>query len=99
MHPSMVVPDRPPGSEDDEVGVSGEPADSHVADRTTVGCLYATGALAIAALLYVGFFVFAVLDDRNGWGLLEPYLNERTSEILYFIYWPLIHLYVWLSWQ
>jgi hypothetical protein len=78
---------------------SAERATNRPADRALVGCLYLVGAVAVAAFFYFGFFVFAVLDDRNQWGLLEPYLDERTSEILYILYWPLIHFYLWLGWQ
>jgi hypothetical protein len=86
-------------AEEAEGDPSTERATSRPSDRALVGCLYLVGAVVIAAFFYVSFFVFAVLDDRNDWGLLEPYIDDQTSEILYVLYWPLIHLYLWLGWQ
>lgn len=86
-------------AEEAEGDPSTERATSRPADRALVGCLYLVGIVAVAAFFYVGFFVFAFLDGRNEWGLLAPFLDDQTSEFLNVLYWPLIHLYLWLGWQ
>jgi hypothetical protein len=81
-------------AEDDPQGT---PPAERTANSALVGCLWLAGGALVLALFYFGFFAFAVADDWFGWGLLEPDLDDRTSEILYVVYWPLIHLYMWLG--
>lgn len=65
---------------------------SRTVDPALTGCFLVLAAFAIPAFVYFGFFAFALMNGWYGWGLLEPWVDERTGEFLEAIYWPLIVL-------
>ncbi|HEV7282197.1 MAG TPA: hypothetical protein VGN57_18485 [Pirellulaceae bacterium] len=80
-----------------EENLKGTSPAERAASGPVVGCLWIAGAALVVAFFYFGFFAFALVDFWNDWRLIEPYVDERTSEILAVVYWPLIQLFEYLG--
>lgn len=80
-----------------DIDTAAERSSPRAADRALVGCLSIAGVFIVAAFFYFGFFAFALADGWYEWGLLEPYIDERTAEFLSVVYWPLIQLMLYFE--